>query len=511
MYDYVIVGAGSAGCVLAARLSEDPGTRVLLLEAGPAATRREIQVPIAFSQLFRTEVDWNYSTAPEPELGGREIYWPRGRTLGGSSSINAMVYMRGNATDYDGWEKLGNEGWSFREVLPYFKKSESNERGAGEFHGAGGPLNVADLRYVNPMTHAFLAAAERAGLPAVVDFNGPAQDGAGVVQVTQKNGRRWSSASAYLMPAMGRPNLKVVTGALVTRVLVEGGRAVGVSSRPIAGAAEIAEQARREVILCGGAINSPQLLMLSGIGPPEVLEAAGVTVVHALPGVGRNLQDHVATGLHYRVSRPISLLNATGRRPLAAFLLRGRGMLTSNVAEGSAFVRSDPSLGAPDLQYVFAPALYSGGEEAEVTEHGFTLGVMLLTPRSTGTISLASNDPAAPPVIRANYFSDAEGADLSVIKKGVHLGRRIAAQGPLAELGAEEIQVWDEPLGEAGPTRSSGARARLSTTRSAPAGWAPTRWRSSTTSCACAGWPGCASWTPRSCPPSSAATRTRRP
>ena len=283
-YDYIVVGAGSAGCVLAARLTEDRRTRVLLLEAGGAGGAKEIRIPAAFSKLFKTAMDWNYATEPEPQLHNRRLYWPRGKVLGGSSAINAMIYIRGNRADYDYWRELGNAGWSFAEVLPYFKKSENQERGASEYHGVGGPVNVADPRYVNPLTRAFLAAAEEIGIARNPDFNGEAQDGAALYQVTQKNGGRWSAADGYLQPARDRNNLAVVTGAHAVRVLMEGNRAVGVGFLRD-GAMEEA-RADAEVILAGGTVNSPQLLMLSGIGPADELKAAGISAFLVLPGVG---------------------------------------------------------------------------------------------------------------------------------------------------------------------------------------------------------------------------------
>jgi choline dehydrogenase len=429
MYDYIVVGAGSAGCVLAARLSEDRGTRVLLLEAGPPDARREIRIPAAFSKLFLTDVDWQFYTEPEPKLMDREVYWPRGKTLGGSSSINAMIYMRGNPVDYDEWERLGNEGWSWEEVLPYFKKAERNERGGSELHGAGGPLNVADMRYVNPLTAAFLAAAGSCGLPPNQDFNGERQEGVGLPQVTQKNGARFSVADAYLKPARSRRNLEVVTGALAGKVLFEDGRAAGVEFQ-VGAKGWRQERAAREVILSAGAVNSPQLLMLSGVGPASELSAQGIPLVHDLPGVGRNLQDHLAVGMQYESRQPISLLRADSQRELVRFLLRRRGMLTSPVMEATGFVRSRTELPAPDLQLAFGPALYSGDPKLVLTGHGFSIGVFLLRPKSVGEIRLRSADPLAPPAIHANYLSDPGGEDLRTVVWGLKLMRRIAMSPP---------------------------------------------------------------------------------
>jgi choline dehydrogenase len=424
-FDYVIVGAGSAGCVLAARLTEDPGVNVLLLEAGPTDTKREIKIPIAFSRLFLSEVDWQYYTAPEPHLDGREIFWPRGKTLGGCSSINAMIYMRGSPLDYDEWERLGNEGWSWDDVLPYFKKAERNERGPSDFHGADGPLNVTDLRYVNPLTRAWLAAAAESGLPANDDFNGPAQEGVGLLQVTQKNGARFSAADAYLKPARRRRNLKVVTGAEVAKVLIEDGRATAVQYRT--DGATFTEAASSEVILAAGAVNSPKLLMLSGVGPGAHLAEHGISVVCELPGVGQNLQDHLAVGLQYASRLPVSLAASESRRELVRWLIRRQGMLTSTVMEGNGFVRSRSELPAPDLQLAFGPALYSGDPTETVKDHGFSTGVFLLRPKSTGEIKLRSPDFRMDPVIRANYLSDPGEEDLGALIWGLKLCRKIVA------------------------------------------------------------------------------------
>ena len=440
-FDYIVVGAGSAGCVLAARLSEDPGTRVLLLEAGPPDTKAEIHIPLAFGDLFRTEVDWFYKTAPEPGLGGRRIFWPRGRTLGGSSSINAMIYMRGNRADYDGWEKLGNEGWSYEEVLPYFKRSESNQRFHDEFHGSDGPLNVMDLGYVNPMTRAFVAAGQEQGLEPNDDFNGARQEGVGVVQTTQKGGRRWSAADAFLRPALKRPNLVVKTGVLVTRVLLEGGRAVGVEWRQDVRLET--ERASREVILSGGAINSPQLLLLSGIGPAAHLKEVGIEVAVDLPGVGQNLQDHLACAYFFRATKPVSLVNARKRSELVRYLLTRRGILTSVAAEGNAFLKSDPGLEAPDLQLAFGPLLYDPEQELPADLHGFSLGFFLLQPKSRGSISLESRYPDQHPRIEACYLTDPGGEDLKVSLWALDQIKRICYSKAFDEFRGERLEPQD--------------------------------------------------------------------
>src|SRR5581483_7051455 len=345
MFDYVIVGAGSAGCALAARLTEDPKISVLLLEAGGPDRKKEIHIPAAFPKLFKSECDWDYSTEPQAHLGGRKLYWPRGRMLGGSSSMNAMIYIRGHQWDYDHWAELGNTDWSFGEVLPYFKQAEHQERGALEYHAVGGPLNVADLSHINPLSQAFVAACVDSGLPRNDDFNGPSQDGAGFYQVTQKQGKRHSAAAAYLKPALKRPNLTVRTEAQTTHVIFEGTRAAGVTY--LHGGRKEQAKAGREVILCGGAINSPQLLMLSGVGPADHLKSLGLPVIADLPGVGENLQDHLMVAVSYECTQPISMASAESLKNVVSYLLFHRGPLTSNVAEAGGFVKTNPDLPAP--------------------------------------------------------------------------------------------------------------------------------------------------------------------
>ncbi len=421
-YDYIIVGAGSAGCVLAARLTEDLRTRVLLLEAGGEGGAKEIRIPAAFSKLFKTPVDWNFATEPEPHLHDRRLYWPRGKVLGGSGAINAMIYVRGNRADYDYWRDLGNAGWGFADVLPYFKKSENQERGGSEYHGVGGPVNVADLRYVNPLTRAFLAAAEEIGIASNVDFNGAEQDGAALYQVTQKNGGRWSASDGYLQPARERSNLTVVTGAHAARVLMEGKRAVGVAF--LCGG--VMEQARAggEVILAGGTVNSPQLLMLSGIGPADELKAAGISAIHDLPGVGKNLQDHPMVSVGYLCTQKISLDGAETLGNFLRWLVWRNGPLASNVAEAGLFLRTRLGLAVPDLQLLFGPAYYRGHGLVRRKEHCFGFGPTLITPESRGEVSLRTANPLDAPAIRANYL--ATDADLRTLIAGVRLARRLA-------------------------------------------------------------------------------------
>lgn len=448
-YDYVIVGAGSAGCVLASRLSEDLQTRVLLLEAGGADSAREVRIPAAFSKLYKTSVDWNYSTEAEPCLNGRKLYWPRGKMLGGSSSMNAMIYIRGAASDYDGWEALGNDGWGFRDVLPYFKKAERQERGASEYHGADGPLHVSDLRYVNPLTRAFLAGAEELGIPANPDFNGIKQDGAGLYQVTQKNGRRHSCADAYLKPALARKNLTVLTSAHAAKIVLEEQRAVGIEY--IRGGSTETVGAEREVIVAGGAVNSPQLLMLSGIGPGEELRRAGVGVRHELPGVGKNLQDHVMVSVGYLCTKPVSMASAESLGNVLRYLLFRGGPLASNVAEAGIFRRTRGGLNEPDLQLLFGPAYYVNHGLRPRKEHCFGFGPTLVTPESRGSVTLKSGNPLEAPAIRANYFSTA--ADMRVVVEGVKLSRQIAHTKAFAGFRGDELHPGasvqsDEEIGE---------------------------------------------------------------
>jgi choline dehydrogenase-like flavoprotein len=428
-FDYVIVGAGSAGCVLASRLSEDSATTVLLLEAGPADRKLEIRIPAAFSKLFRSEVDWDYATAPADELGGRSVYWPRGRTLGGSSSINAQMYVRGDRVDFDGWAAAGNPGWSYAEVLDAFVRSERNSRGRSPHHGDDGPMHVSDLRDPHPLSLAFVRAATGCGIPANADMNGERLDGVGLTQVTQRRGRRESTATAFLRPARRRRNLTVRTGVQVTRMVFDGRRAVGVEHRGADGSTAMIE-ARREVILSAGAIGSPHLLLLSGVGPARQLQEHGIGVVLDHPGVGANLADHFATGVRAEVNRTDTLAAAERLPNLLRFLLLGRGPLTSNVAEVHAFVRTRPELPAADLELLFAPVLFVGEGLVPPPGHGITLAAVALQPRARGRIELASPDPLVKPAIHAGYLSEAE--DLAVLVHGLRLARRILSTAPLA-------------------------------------------------------------------------------
>ncbi|MGN0863910.1 MAG: GMC family oxidoreductase [Stenotrophomonas koreensis] len=429
MYDYIIVGAGSAGCVLANRLSADAQTRVLLIEAGPADRHPFIHMPAGIAHLVNNRrLNWSYDTASEPQLDGRRLWWPRGKVLGGSSAINAMCYIRGVPGDYDRWASAGAEGWHWDNVLPYFRRSECNSRGGDALHGDAGPLHVADLRHVNPLSQAFIEAGQQAGWPHNPDFNGPQQQGVGLYQVTQKDGTRCSSAVAYLAPVRQRPNLQVVTGALVERLQLQGGRVTGVHYR-VRGRSQLA-QAQGEVLLCAGAINSPQLLMLSGIGPAAELRRHGIDVVLDQPAIGANLQDHLDICTLYHTVPGVSYDRASELKVAIDYYLRGRrGAGTSNVAEAGGFVRSRfaPDERA-DIQFHFVPAMLDNHGRQRLPGDGYTLHACYLHPRSRGRIGLASADPAAAPRIQANYLSDAEGFDLRMMVEAARLSRDILRQ-----------------------------------------------------------------------------------
>jgi choline dehydrogenase len=447
MPDYVIVGAGSAGCTLAARLTEDPSVSVTLIEAGGKGRHPNISIPAAFANQFRTKLDWDYNTEPEPHCDGRSLYIPRGKGLGGSSSMNAMLYVRGRPLDYDLWAREGCAGWAWEDVRPYFLKAENNERGASEHHAVGGPLNVADERSPRRLTARFLAAAEEAGIPRVPDYNGPEQDGASPVQVTQRNGARFSAADAYLRPNLKRANLDVVTRATVLGVELSGGRATGVRVRG-RGRRERVIQADREVILSAGAIGSPQLLLLSGVGPADHLRSVGVTVNHDLPGVGENLHDHPYVVCIWESSVPESLFGADKPKGMLEWLLRRSGPLTSSVAEAFAFVRTRPGLPAPDIQYHFAPAYFADNGFEEFDGHAFTFGPVLVSTKSRGQLRLRSPDPVAKPRIVTNTLAAPE--DMASLVEGVRLAREIASKGPLAEAAGREIYPGPDVGDDAG-------------------------------------------------------------
>jgi choline dehydrogenase len=426
MYDYVIVGAGSAGCVLANRLSEDPDVSVLLLEAGGPDTNDLVHLPAAFSALYRTAQDWDHSTIYEPFANDRRIYLPRGKVLGGSSSINAMIYIRGNPMDYDEW----GPGWTWEEMLPYFKLAEDNERGEDDYHGAGGPLPVSEGRSRNPLAQAFLDSATAHGLRANEDFNGAEQDGVGWYQVTHRNGARASAAVAYLHPVMNRPNLTVETHVHALSLLFEGGRAAGVVGMRLSDM--MVHRAEREVIVCGGTYNSPQLLMLSGLGRPAELEELQIEVVAEVPEVGLNLHDHPNSGAVYAIDEEISLFGALNEENLALFEAEGRGPLTSNVAEAGGFMRTRDGLGAPDVQLHFVPARFQSEGLVPGDGHGFALGACVLKPKSRGFVALGSPDPTAKPLIVHNYLEHPD--DVASMVAGVRTSMEICESGPLGEL-----------------------------------------------------------------------------
>ena len=437
MHDYVIVGAGSAGCVLANRLSEDPSVRVLLLEAGGKDRSPNIKIPAAFPKQFHTKLDWDFATEPEPFVDGRSLYIPRGRSLGGSSSMNAMLYVRGRPLDYDAWEAQGAPGWGYRDVLPYFIKSEDNARGASEFHGAGGALRVSEQRSPRPLNRRFLQASAAAGIPHIADYNGPEQDGASVFQVTQRNGRRFSAADAFLRPALGRPNLEVRTHATVLGIEFAGDRATGVRLRKGRSGEETA-RADREVLLSAGAIGSPQLLLLSGIGPADELRAVGVQPHHELPGVGRNLQDHPFVTLIWEVTDKQTLYGADKPGPLAEWLLRRSGPLSSTVAEVVAFTRTRGGLPAADIQFHMGAAYYEDHGAETYEGHCMVIAPTLVAPKARGQVWLRSSDPTDKPRIITNALSEPD--DVNSMIAGMQLARQIAAQAPLQEILLEELK-----------------------------------------------------------------------
>jgi choline dehydrogenase len=423
--DYVVVGGGSAGCVLANRLSEDPDVRVLVLEAGGRDRSPNIKIPAAFAKQFHSKLDWDFATEPEPHVDGRSLYVPRGKSLGGSSSMNAMLYVRGRPLDYDLWAAQGAHGWGWEDVLPYFERAE-------------GTLRVSAQRSPRAsVARRLIEASVAAGIPRTPDCNGPEQDGVSMFQVTQAAGRRWSAADAYLRPASGRPNLEVLTGARALGVVLEGERATGVRVARPRGAEEVV-RAEREVILCAGAIQSPQLLLLSGIGAPDELGAAGVAARHALPGVGRNLQDHPFVSMIWELSDTDTLYKADAPRNLAEWVLRRSGPLSSSVAEVCAFVRSRPGLPAADLQYHMGAAYYEDHGAEEYDGHCAVIAPVLVTPKARGRVWLRSADPAAKPRILTNSLSEPD--DVRTLVAGMRLGREIAAQPPFREAVIRELK-----------------------------------------------------------------------
>jgi choline dehydrogenase len=431
-FDYIIVGAGSAGCVLANRLTADPSVRVLLLEAGGSDRKMNIRIPIGFAKQFRTDLDWNYMSEPEDSLIGRSMYLPRGRSLGGSSSMNAMIYIRGHRSIYDSWaDDHGATGWSYADVLPYFKRSEDNDRIRNEFHGQGGELNVVDANWTSTLAPRLVESAKSLGIAPNDDFNGPEQEGVGLFQLTQKRGRRWSSADAFLHPVEDRPNLTVITEATTRRVLLDGGRATGVEYER-EGTPVIA-RAGREVVVCAGAFNSPQLLMLSGIGPADHLREHGIEPVVDSPHVGAHLQDHPLITTTWEVKDTKSLLDATKPQHLVHYLAsRGKGMLSSNVAEAAAHVRIRDGIEAPDFQILLGAAYYFDNGFRTYPEPAFTLGPSFISPTSEGEVRLRSADPHDKPVIRLGWFQDPE--EMRSVVKAVRMCRELAEARPLADV-----------------------------------------------------------------------------
>ena len=445
-FDYIVVGAGSAGCVLANRLTEDGSATVLLLEAGGRDTNPLIHIPIGYSKTLKDPaVNWLYETEPDATSGGRAHVWPRGKVLGGSSSINGLLYVRGQGADYDQWAQLGCTGWSHADVLPYFRRAEGNERIRDDLHGNDGPLNVSDPRDSHPISDAVIAAGVQAGIPFNDDCNGASQDGISYFQMTAKDGRRWSTAMAYLRPALGRANLRLEIHAQAERVLLDGRRACGV--RYLQNGVSVEARARREVILAGGAINSPQLLELSGIGDPAVLAAAGIEVIQPLSGVGTNLQDHYIVGVQYRLKDCVSV-NELSRgwrlvREAVKYAVQRRGLLTLSAAHIQAYVRTRPGLDGPDVQFHILPATIDipkmaveGKMELEKLP-GLTLAPCQLRPESRGTIHVRTAAPLDRPAIRPNYLADP--TDQVTIVEGLKWGRRIAAQAALAPYVANEL------------------------------------------------------------------------
>lgn len=432
-YDYIVIGAGSAGCAVTGRLVE-AGAEVLILEAGVTDEQQEIHVPVAFPMLFKSALDWNYETEPQKYLNARQDYWPRGKMFGGSSSINAQIYQRGAPTDYDGWASLGNDGWSWSDVLPIFKRSENQERGPSQYHGVGGPLNVADLRDPNPLTTAFVQACAEEGFALNDDFNGATQEGFGLYQVTQKGGMRWSAARAYLHDALEQENCTAIAGAQVTRLNVEKGRCTGVVY--VKDGEENTVTAGKEVILSGGAINSPQLLMLSGIGPSEQLRELGIEVVHHLPGVGQNLQDHMMAPVAHHTDREISLTAASSEEQAAKFQNDQMGMLTSNVGEAGGFVTLFDDSPAPELQFHFAPGWFILHGAGNPSGHGLTLAPTLVGTKSVGSMWLRSADPFEKPALDPAYLEDER--DMEVLLEGIRIARQILGSGALDEFRGDE-------------------------------------------------------------------------
>ncbi|WP_201842241.1 GMC family oxidoreductase [Microvirga zambiensis] len=429
MADYVIVGGGAAGSVLANRLSADPACEVLLIEAGGKDRHPFIHMPAGYFGLMKTgAVDWGYYTVPQAAMDNRSLFWPRGKVLGGSTSVNGMVYVRGHAQDFNGWAQLGNSGWSYDDCLPYFKRLENWEGGVDEFHGVGGPVSITRLKSLHPLSQAFLDAGAQAGYPRVDDVNAAEQEGFAPIDSYVANKRRVSAATAYLKPALSRPNLEIITNTLVERIVVENGRATGVETRR--GWDRQTIRAEREVLLCGGAINSPQLLQLSGIGAPELLRAFGIPVAAALPGVGENLQDHIACGVKMAINQPISLYSHT--RPfkaalgLAQYFLLNSGPCTVSGGEALAFVKTRPELAMPDVQFHFVNLMYEDCGRIIVPHHGMMAYFNASHPVSRGTIRIISTDPRKHPAIDPRHLTARQ--DVEVMREALRIGRCVFAR-----------------------------------------------------------------------------------
>ncbi|MFZ6731440.1 GMC family oxidoreductase [Undibacterium sp. Ji42W] len=442
--DYIVVGGGSGACVVASRLTEDPNLHVTILESGGKGDSWVVNTPAGVVAMLPTKLNnWAFETVPQPGLNGRRGYQPRGKMLGGSSGINAMVYIRGHKQDYDHWAALGNTGWSFDEVLPYFKKSENNETHGGHYHGQSGPLHVSELRSDNPYQQIYLEAARQAGFSINTDFNGEEQEGVGIYQVTQHNGERWTAARGYLHPHMGkRNNLQVETGCHVTRILFEGKRAVGVEYRQ--GGQTKTLKAGKEVLLAAGAFQTPQLLMLSGVGDSKALQALGIPVVHDLPGVGQNLQDHPDFVFKYR-AKSLDLLGVSAGgslrmvREFRRYQSQRRGLLTSNGAEGGGFLKTDPSLSAPDIQLHFVLAMLDDHARKLHLGHGYSCHMCLLRPKSIGEVTLASKDPMAAPLINPRFLEHPD--DIESMVKGFKLTRKLMDAPALVAARTSDFQT----------------------------------------------------------------------
>ena len=459
-YDYVVVGGGSAGCVLANRVSTDANVRVLLLEAGGSGRNPLYRVPLVAGKLFPRRLDdWHYRTEPEDELDGRRIDWPRARMLGGCSVIAGMLYVRGHPSDYDRWAALGNRGWGYRDVLPYFMRGEDHEGGADAYHDVDGELHVRRPRSDNPLLAAYIEAGRQAGYPATEDFNGETQEGFGRYETNIKDGRRWSAARAYLDPARRRSNLTVCTRAQATEILFEGRRAVGVAYRRYGRRGLV--RATREVIVAAGAVNSPQLLMLSGIGPATALERVGIPVRADLPGVGQNLQDHLDISIRHACTRPLTVYRLLALDRLAVelgrALLLGTGAASVFPQEAAGFIRSAPDVPIPDLQAHLLPVLTDRirmrppfaylFDRDPADGHGYAVRISLLRPHSRGSVELASSDPLAKPLIRPMYFSDRR--DLALLRRAIEIGRHILAQDAFKPFDRGEIEPGPELQGDA--------------------------------------------------------------